>query len=116
MLTRALVFLSASLALVPIGCGARVVADTTGDAGRGDPQQIVRISGAGANTCALRRSGSVVCWGRSFGASPAPLGEVDDAVAIAIGAQIGCVLREGGRVACTTLGESVAPAPPVDLQ
>jgi alpha-tubulin suppressor-like RCC1 family protein len=55
------------------------------------------------DSCVLRRSGAVSCWGRSspsgYAGVPEPVG-IDDAVAIASGSGYGCALRRAGQVTC----------------
>lgn len=68
------------------------------------------IAAAGDTTCA-RRGGKVLCWGGNAAAQlgdpsmadraePRAIDGVDDATAIALGAQHACALRAGGQVVC----------------
>lgn len=72
----------------------------------------VELSSFGrAHSCALRRSGQVVCWGRNVEGqlgdgtttnrfAPVSVVGLDDATAIATGYDFSCALRRSGRVAC----------------
>lgn len=64
-----------------------------------------------AHSCARRRSGQVLCWGRNVEGqlgdgtttnrfSPVPVVDLDDATAIATGYDFSCALTRDGRVLC----------------
>jgi alpha-tubulin suppressor-like RCC1 family protein len=112
----------------------------------GGPVTVAGLTDAAAisvgrnNTCALRRVGSVVCWGAGRDGTlgdgrigpggadsnlPVPVSGIDDATAIAVGVQA-CALRATGTVACWgpnargelgngTLVSSGVPVPVVGL-
>jgi alpha-tubulin suppressor-like RCC1 family protein len=74
------------------------------------------ISSGGNHSCALRRTGSVVCWGdnqrgalgdgtATSSKAPVTVVGVDDAVSISAGAAHTCALRRTGAVACWGGGE-----------
>ena len=76
--------------------------------GLDDAQQ---IAAAGDSTCAIRKTGTVVCWGSgehdqlgdgtaSVRAQPVPVPGIDDAKAIALSRKNACVLTDGGEVRC----------------
>lgn len=94
---------SLTLGASALGCGVEVELPGSGGVAF-DLQQVVRISGAGMNTCGLRAGGDVVCWGDSFGAQMIEAIGVSDAVEIGVGAWMACVRLRGGQVACWTLG------------
>lgn len=68
---------------------------------------VVSIAGASWNTCAVRASGAVACWGGYLppgtgagGLTPTDIPGIGDAVTVAMGQFAGCVLRKGGVVTC----------------
>lgn len=77
----------------------------------------IAVAASGPHTCALRRDGSVVCWGGRLDRSassgektaPAVVAGVSDARELAVGAGETCVLRAGdGGVACWTEQKSAS--------
>ena len=88
-------------------------------AGLADATQLAAF---GRLTCAVRRNGQVVCWGMparvadrqppAVGprAGPRPLSDIDDAVAVAVGADHLCILDQTGQMRCG--GFAVAGAGP----
>lgn len=82
------------------------------------PQAVVGLADAAAisaglgHSCAVRKDGTVACWGWGMvgqlgqgeaadALTPTAFGGVDDAVAIATGDYFTCVLRAEGRVVCS---------------
>jgi alpha-tubulin suppressor-like RCC1 family protein len=103
--------------------------DAGGALGQGEPEQDIDRERTGARrvinltdvidlasgdgfSCAVRKSGEVVCWGRNdehqlgdaskdpARPTPGPISNVDDAVAIAAEANRACVVRSTGAVLC----------------
>jgi len=65
----------------------------------------VQLVSGGGDTCALRASGIVACWGLAAGgsgASPTPqaVTGTGTVVAISAGGNFRCVIRDGGQTAC----------------
>lgn len=76
-----------------------------------DADPSVKIAAGGTHTCALRRSGAVVCWGdnkegqlgdgTTIGrARPVRVRNITDAIDLAAGESHTCVVRASGAVAC----------------
>ncbi len=63
----------------------------------------VQIAVGFQSSCAIRRSGQVVCWDR--GDAPFEIKGVDDATQVAAGTWHACALRRSGEVACWGRGE-----------
>ncbi len=100
----------------------------------GGPGETVTVSGlsdavaveAGFySTCALRATGTVVCWGRGFegqlgnGAMvnsdvPVPVSLLTDVAEIAVGTNHACARTRGGSIACwgASLGSTPTPIVP----
>lgn len=82
----------------------------------GASPRVAELSAGGDATCARLASGSLRCWGANpygvLGAGlvedvvtpPAPVRGIDDAIAIAVGAEHACAVRGSGRVACWGAG------------
>ena len=83
-------------------------------------QDAIRVATGLDHSCAIRKGGTVRCWGANdygqvgFG-TPAPLAVekiaqdvpgVTDAVALALGARTSCVVRQSGKVSCWGFGGS----------
>ena len=69
------------------------------------------VSAGGRHTCAIRRTGEVVCWGyNEHGESVAPTGTF---ISVSAGYQHTCGVRDTGEMACwgdDSLGQSTPPA------
>jgi alpha-tubulin suppressor-like RCC1 family protein len=84
----------------------------------------VAVDAGGEHTCALRRGGSVACWGLGRSGNlgndvlsefapafvPSPVLSLSDATAISAGLAHTCALRTGGGVACWGSGASLGGA------
>jgi hypothetical protein len=88
---------------------------------------VIALAAGGNFSCALRRAGTVSCWGgngtgqlgdgtRASRSTPAPVSNLTDAVDISAGEAHACAVRRGGTVACWgdgfngQLGTGSAPA------
>lgn len=116
---------------VPTATSSSVVAVTTapevplekGDVPPGEPIArapiVHRLASSFYQTCAMRKSGAVVCWGVGalvdfppYGSSltaaprPATIAELNDAVEVAVDPTAGCARRKGGTVACWGKGKA----------
>jgi alpha-tubulin suppressor-like RCC1 family protein len=71
----------------------------------------IALAAGGLHTCAIRKTGEVVCWGDNsegqfgngtFASSdvPVPVSGVSDAIAIGAGGSHTCVVRVSGEIAC----------------
>jgi len=65
----------------------------------------VHLASAGQRTCALKRDGSVVCWGSwdsnvARAPAPSPVPQLSGVTALAMGEVHACALRADGHVAC----------------
>jgi alpha-tubulin suppressor-like RCC1 family protein len=72
---------------------------------RGSPQgvnDVAALSAGFRHTCALRKSGSVVCWGgqESTDGRPRPIAGLTDVTQIAAGAFHTCAMRATGEIMC----------------
>lgn len=77
---------------------------------------VAAIAGGGLHTCALLGTGAVTCWGANsvgqlgrgtkapFEVTPAPVVDVWDATALALGLEHTCALRATGEVLCWGTG------------
>lgn len=69
---------------------------------------VVQLAGRGQSACAVRRGGSVTCWGRGFSmggsdqarTGPVALPGASDVVQVALDGSSVCAIRRGGRVLC----------------
>lgn len=76
----------------------------------------VQISAMGYHTCAVRKTGGIVCWGANQAGqlgdgssdtqlAPTPVQFVSDAVEVAAGVYHSCAVRRNGEVACWGEGD-----------
>ncbi len=110
------------------------------DAGASDRTGVRRVINVGdavdlasgdGFSCAVRKSGEVACWGRNDNgqlgdaskdasrATPGPISNVDDAVAIAAGSAQACAVRRTGAVVCWGVndkGQLGRPAGPAQVR
>ncbi len=97
----------------PTNCGACGRACGTGIAcsvGTCGVDPITQVSGSMTHTCALRRSGRVLCFGSGGGSlgnggvyyslTPVMVVGLDDAVQVDVGQYTSCAVRTGGGVVC----------------
>lgn len=91
-----------------LGCAGEVTVEPPS-------RQVLRISGAGAATCALRADGTVTCWGEPFGVWPQEIAGVEGAVEISVGGFSACARRGDGGVDCWAIGHQEGHAPPAPV-
>jgi alpha-tubulin suppressor-like RCC1 family protein len=97
-----------------LGDGASTVSSTPVNVK--DLSDAVAISSGGGHSCALRRAGTVVCWGdnqrgalgdgtTTSSKAPVPVVGIGDAISVSAGAAHTCAVRRTGAVACWGGGE-----------
>ena len=69
-----------------------------------DQADIEALAAGGSDTCAVRRGGTVHCWGVSYGsgpgAGPQEVAGLSDVTQVSVGTGDACALSRDGRLHC----------------
>jgi alpha-tubulin suppressor-like RCC1 family protein len=97
------------------GCGRDGIKCPTLDCGQANapPGKFSAISAGANNTCGLRDTGEIDCWGlNDYGQTAAPAGFFTD---VSVGADLSCGLRSTGAVECWGRNDFGQASPPSEV-